>query len=169
MSADGSTSFLWADGEHRFRLAIGQLRELQDKTGTGPQALLSRLMDGTWRVDDPRETIRLGLIGGGMKPPEALVLVSRYVDARPLMESIMPARAILAAALMGDREDTVGKEEPEEAATEPTGSPSPTSTAPEPSSAGRLAKSTTSRSGSSRRRSTATTEPTPPTTLPPSL
>lgn len=136
MSSDGSTFFAWGDGEYRFRLAIGQLRELQDKCGTGPFALFSRLMDGSWRVDDIRETIRLGLIGGGMKPTEALVLVKRYVDDRPKMENVTPARVILAAALFGDPEDEVGKEGAEETATQATGSASPTSTAMEPSSAG---------------------------------
>lgn len=136
MSADGSISFLWADGEYRFRLAIGQLRELQDKTGTGPFVLFSRFMDGSWRVDDIRETIRLGLIGGGMKPTDALVLVKRYVDDRPKVENVTPARLILAAALFGDEEDQVGKEGTEETAVQATGSASPNSTAMEPSSGG---------------------------------
>lgn len=80
MSSDGSVSLAWADGDYRFRLPIGQLRELQDKCGAGPQEIYSRLMDGTWRVDDLRETIRLGLIGGGVDPVRALALVRNYVD-----------------------------------------------------------------------------------------
>lgn len=134
MSADASTTFEWADGEHTFRLAIGQLRELQDKTGTGPFALLRRLMDGTWKVDDLREIIRLGLIGGGMKPLEALGLVKNYVEGRPLMESLVPAKAIMTAALFGDPEDDVGKDKPGETETT-AGSTSPASTEPAPSSA----------------------------------
>lgn len=142
MSADAKTTFVWGDAEHTFRLAIGQLRELQDKTGAGPFSLLRRLMDGDWRVDDLREVLRLGLIGGGLKPPEALALVQRYVDARPLMENWQPAQAILAAALYGDPGDPVGKAGPEETATT-GGSASPSSMDPEPSSAGPPARSTT--------------------------
>lgn len=142
MSSDGSTSFVWADGEYRFRLAIGQLRELQDKTGTGPFVLFSRFMDGSWRVDDVRETIRLGLIGGGMKPTEALILVKRYVDERPKMENVTPARLIIGAALFGDPEDEVGKEGPEEAGTPATSSASPNSTEMEPSLDGQPDRST---------------------------
>jgi hypothetical protein len=109
MSADASKTFEWADGEYKFRLAIGQLRELQDKTGVGPYALLSRVIDRTWKVDDLREVIRLGLIGGGLEPLKALSLVKNYVEGRPLMESLTPVKVILAAALFGDPDDPVGK------------------------------------------------------------
>ena len=101
MSRDASISFDWADGHHTFRLPIGQLRELQEKTGVGPLRLLQRLMDGSWMVDDAREVLRLGLIGGGFKPDEALRLVRRYVDERPLLEAQPTAVVVLAAALRG--------------------------------------------------------------------
>jgi hypothetical protein len=133
MSSDGSITFPWADGEYRFRLAIGQLRELQDKSNAGPAELVQRLTVGTWRVDDIRETLRLGLIGGGTKPTEALVLVKRYVDDRPWLENVHPAHAVLMAALVGDPNEPVGKDEA--AATEPEtdGSPLPLSMDQEPS------------------------------------
>lgn len=91
----------WADDEHAFCLRIGELRELEGKTGVGPQRLMRRISEGDWRVDDLRETLRLGLIGGGMKPSDALTLVRRYVDERPLIESIQPALAVLVAVLSG--------------------------------------------------------------------
>ena len=91
----------WADDEHSFCLRLGELRELQDKTGFGPQKLMRRVADGDWHVDDLRETLRLGLIGAGMSAPEALKLVRRYVDERPLIESIKPALAVLVAVLSG--------------------------------------------------------------------
>lgn len=101
MSRSGAITFDWADGAHTFRLAIGQLRELQEKCDAGPQVLLRRLSDGSWRVDDVRETIRLGLVGGGAAPTRALDLVRVYVDDRPLLENVGPAQAILMAALVG--------------------------------------------------------------------
>ncbi|NBJ13339.1 gene transfer agent family protein [Microvirga arsenatis] len=142
MSSDASVSFDWADGEYTFRLAIGQLRELQDKTGVGPYALLARLIDGTWRVDDLRETIRLGLIGGKVDPLKALGLVRTYVEGRPLAESVNPAKAILSAAIFGNPEDPVGKQKPEETDRATDGSASPSSTDPEPSSGGQPEPST---------------------------
>ncbi len=133
MSRDASISFDWADGPQTFRLPIGQLRELQEKTGVGPLRLFQRLMDGSWMVDDAREIIRLGLIGGGMEPAKALSLVKRYVDDRPLVETRAPAMLVLGAALHGtDQEDQPGKEEAPEAATSAASSDTPPSTEREP-------------------------------------
>jgi hypothetical protein len=132
MSADASVTLTWADGEHKFRLAIGQLRELQEKTDAGPVEVLDRLATRRWRLDDVRETLRLGLIGGGMAPVKALGLVKRYVDERPLMESLPAAQAVLLAAIVGVPEDEVGKGEAEETTT--SGSASRPFTAPEPQS-----------------------------------
>ena len=115
MSRDARVSFDWGDAEHSFRLPYGQIAELQEKTGCGPQFLLTRIIDGSWRVDDLRETIRLGLIGGGMDPLKALALVRQYVEARPLLESVIPARVILSAALFGvEGEEWPGKDAPGE-------------------------------------------------------
>lgn len=132
MSADASVTFAWADGEHRFRLAIGQLRELQEKCGAGPLEILDRLATRRWHVDDVRETMRLGLIGGGLEPFKALALVRHYIDDRPLMESVPAAQAVLMAALVGVPDDDVGKEGAEESTND--GSASRPSTEPEPQS-----------------------------------
>lgn len=133
MSRDASISFEWADGEYTFRLPIGQLRELQEKTGVGPLRLFQRLMDGSWMVDDAREILRLGLIGGGRRPDEALRLIKQYVDDRPKVESIAPAMLVIGAALHGtDQERQPGKEEAPGAATDATSSSSLPSTGTEP-------------------------------------
>lgn len=147
MSADGRVTLTWGDGEHVFRLAIGHLRELQDKTGTGPFAILKRLLDGSWRVDDAREIIRLGLIGGGMTPIDALLLVKRYVDERPIMESIAPAQIVLGRALMGDTDDDVGKEQAGDGSKTTTASSSAAFTETLPPSAGPRKKPTNKASG----------------------
>ncbi len=49
----------FGDGPHRFRLAMGELEELQEKTGVGPFALMHRLISGEWKVADVREPLRL--------------------------------------------------------------------------------------------------------------
>ena len=93
MSADGSISLIWGDGEHVFRLAIGQFRELQEKVNgrrlalggqmVGPMSLLNQLRANDAWPDDIRDVLRLGLIGGGMKPPEAHRMLVSYFDANP--------------------------------------------------------------------------------------
>lgn len=134
MSRDGSIDLTWGDGEHRFRLAIGQLRELQEKCDAGPAEIASRLADGRWRINDVRETIRLGLLGGGMAPAEAHRLTVRYVDERPWLESVPAAQAVLMASLVGAPEEPVGNAAAAEAETgaEMAASPSPRSTAAAP-------------------------------------
>ena len=159
MSARADTTIAWADGDYLFRLAIGQLRELQDLCGTGPFAVFRRLQEGDWRVEDVRETIRLGLIGGGLAPERALILVKRYVDERPLMENLFTAQAVLIAAVIGVPEDPVGKQPAEGDRTEETASPSPPSTEQAAPSDGQPGMSTNSASGSSLQPSTATIEP----------
>lgn len=95
----------WADGDYRFALLIGELRELQDKTGVGPLVLYRRIASGDWHVDDMREVLRLGLIGGGMGPGKALGLVKRYVEELPLVENVEPALKVLEWALIPPEED----------------------------------------------------------------
>lgn len=55
----------FADGVYAFALIWGQLQELQEKTDAGPLELYNRVLGGTWRYADVRETIRLALLGGG--------------------------------------------------------------------------------------------------------
>jgi len=126
MSANADITFAWADGKnYKFALPIGQLEELQEATGAGPEELLHRLtilpaeqggaMEsirlGLLRPGprDLREILRLGLIGGGTKPDRAAIMVSRYVDGRPRLESYLPARLVLSAAIVGVPGDPVGK------------------------------------------------------------
>ena len=133
MSRSGKITLEFADGEYDFRLPIGQLVELQEKTGRGPAKLFEDLRSGTWLARDPSETIRLGLIGGGLKPNEAVKLVRSYVEERPLTESVFTAMAILAAALFGaGDEERVGKPEEPEAAPNPQTEKSPSHKSMEP-------------------------------------
>lgn len=102
-------------GEDRtFRLPLGRLRVLQERTGCGPMELLRRLADGTWRVDDLRETILQGLIGGGLDQGRATKLVQQTFDDQPLQPFVTVAQAILLAAVMGaEDEDAPGEIEGE--------------------------------------------------------
>lgn len=109
MDGSGKVELMWGDGDHVFRLPLRQLRELQDKTDCGPETLYRRIVDGSWRVQDLRETIRLGLIGGGMDEVVAAKLVKLYFDDSPMLKHKPTAQAILLVALVGPPDDTQQK------------------------------------------------------------
>lgn len=121
MSRNAETVLDWADGTFRFRLGIEQLAELQEKTGAGPWyvqwalgiavpalavgAAPPRDMDVPFVTD----TIRLGLIGGGMEAVAALQKVRAYVGPGQLTENIPTAYAVISVALQGVPEDAPSK------------------------------------------------------------
>lgn len=111
MSGHGDVTFHWGDGEHTFRLGLKEVRELQDnpRINIGPLALFHRIERDDWFIDDLREVIRIGLIGGGMKPDQASKLIARYFDDFPPSDHKIPAMTILSAFLIGDVTDPVGK------------------------------------------------------------
>lgn len=113
MSRSGKVSFEWADNTYDFCLRAGELRDLQEKVDAGPAFVLDRLREGTWLVDDVVETIRLGLIGGGMTPESARRVVNRYVVNRPLLENVGVASTILMASLVGSEDEPPKKVEGE--------------------------------------------------------
>lgn len=124
MAVNGSVKLVWGDGEYEFNIAkLKQALELEDKCGCGIAEIYTRLRDNKWHVNDFREVLRLGLIGGGLSPPEATKLIIRYCDDRPYRESIQPALAIVMAAIVGVPGDTVGKKT-EPVRTEEQGLPS---------------------------------------------
>src|SRR5262245_52688287 len=90
----------FGDETHVFAITMGGIRELQNKCKCGINDLYVRLTEGHWYADDLREIIRVGLVDGGMKPVDALRLVERYVDNRPLIESYGLAARILLSALI---------------------------------------------------------------------
>lgn len=134
MSAeDGSVTLNFGGVEHRFRIAFGQWRELQESVNkprldmgmpiVGPRDLFLLLVDKNAWAHDVREIIRLGLIGGGMKPDRALVLVKRHLEGiEPWFLYNETARDILQVAMFGPPDDQVGKEPT------PTGEPERTAT-----------------------------------------
>lgn len=137
MAVNGEIKLNWGDGEHRFNVA--KLRcylELEEKCNAGIAEIYQRIIDGRWKFNDLRETLRLGLIGGGTSPDHALSLINRYCDERPLTESLLPAQAVIMAALVGVPGDNAEKKaETERATAEPSstkeGSSAPSSTVSE--------------------------------------
>ena len=81
---------------------------------------LLRGIGGDWRVEDVRETIRLGLIGAGMLPTDAFIAVSTYVDQTekyPLVDNVGIASGILLHALTAPAGENPGKAKAEETTT----------------------------------------------------
>lgn len=110
MSRDATITEPFADADYVFRMAWGEIVQLQELRDCGPYVVLDRLVTGRWLVQDIREPIRLGLIGGGLKPVEALKLVRQYVEQRPAIESLEIATRILQAGLVGAPDEPVGVE-----------------------------------------------------------
>lgn len=105
MSRHGEITFDWADGSYTFRLAWGGIEELETVCNMGARAILRAFLDGSEKAKWVREVYRIGLIGGGTSPNDALRLVRTYIEERAYMESIEGAYRILAAALIGPEDD----------------------------------------------------------------
>lgn len=98
------------DGEYEFRLRIGELITLQEKCDAGPYAIAARLSDGTWRVQDIRETLRLGLVGAGTKQEDARRLIEQHVDRVPLADNVGNAQAVVLSAVIGVDDESLGEQ-----------------------------------------------------------
>jgi hypothetical protein len=145
MSRGGEIVRPWGDFDRTFRLGIGEWRKVQETCDAGPGEIAARLATwaavrqanpkagflqmlagggvGAWRVDDIREVLYRGLIGGGLEPTAAGKVLRDLHDERPLMENIDLALAVVLASLVGPEDDPPGELEREpEAVTTPTAS-----------------------------------------------
>lgn len=102
------------DGEYDLCLKIKQLIELQEKLDVGPHVLATRIMSGSWMVEDIIETLRLALIGGGMNPSTAYRIVSQYVCEAYFLDYVPVAGECLFAAIMGVPDEPLEDEAGEE-------------------------------------------------------
>ena len=101
MSRHGAAELDWADGTYTFRLGLAEIEELEEKRDLSLFALARRLSpaERDARLADIREVLRLGLVGGGMKPVDALTKVRKYADERPIDENRDTAYAVVLAGL----------------------------------------------------------------------
>lgn len=146
MTSVGTRTIEWRGGSHDFCIAkTGDQMALEEKCGVGIFAVAGRLQSvmghmaqglvgGAAYVQDIRETIRLGLIGGGMAPAEANKVVALHVDGHPLAHSVFVAFGILEAALVGIPDDPVGKKDAAGAETGPVSSTTTAASAAQQSS-----------------------------------
>lgn len=96
----GLVTLDWADGTHDFRLGLAEIEEIEAKFDRSLFVIAGALGARTAKVSEIREVVRVGLIGGGMKPVDALAKVRRYLDERAIEESRDVAYAIVLAGLM---------------------------------------------------------------------
>jgi hypothetical protein len=98
----------WGDGIYDFALKMAQIEELEHLCDEGIGRIAARVFS---RVDFSyrhiRETIRLGLIGGGLPAIEAARLTKIYVDGVPIdtqddkSSPLKTANAVLQAVYFG--------------------------------------------------------------------
>jgi hypothetical protein len=78
----------FADGTYKFALTWDLATEWEKTTDRSLYAtLLHTTRTGIVTLNDARELVRLGLIGGGAAPKDALRLVRTYVEERPAAEN----------------------------------------------------------------------------------
>jgi len=104
MSEDALSTAVYAPfggRDCKFELRLGEIRELERICKAGIAAIYLRVSMLQFAIDDIRETIRLGLIGGGLAPAEAQATILFSVDGRPINESTQLAADILKACFEG--------------------------------------------------------------------
>ncbi len=78
----------FADGTFKFGLTWDLAAEWEKTTERSLYAtLLNTTRTGVVLLNDARELVRIGLIGGGTAPKDALRLVRTYVENRPAEEN----------------------------------------------------------------------------------
>lgn len=129
MSRHGAVELDFAGAERTFRLGLSQIEELEEKAGQGIFQIMESLspQNRTVRAKVISEVIRIGLIGGGTQPADALSMVRRYCDERPMLENLMLAYAVVVAGITrvnGTVAEKLSGEPQEAAMSEPTSPPS---------------------------------------------
>lgn len=110
MSRDASIILPWGGEDRLFKLDILRLEKVQEARDVGAYVLLDRLLTGRWFVQDIREVLRWGLIGGGLEVGEASKLLKLYFeDMPPAGENLITAQRALGAGLVGAPEEDLGK------------------------------------------------------------
>lgn len=106
MSRDGSIILTFPDGDdYNCRLAWGQMIKLQEARNAGPFVIYLRLHGSDWLVEDIREVIRFGLIGGGMDPVRAKKMILEYIEDRAPFHNLALAQAIMKAGCLGPEDE----------------------------------------------------------------
>jgi hypothetical protein len=99
----------FGDAERDFALPFDMVTELERVTGRGIGGLVRDLFAGNFHHREIIETIRLGLIGGGLTPQIAAAMTKAYAENRPLNETYPLAISILENLYFGRAKDAPKK------------------------------------------------------------
>ena len=105
----GAENIVWAGGEHRFRLGIGELRAIEQASDAGVAVVFMRLIGQQWKIDDVLGPIRLGLMGAGMTESEAKATLNRVAALESPYGLAVTAAEILRRFIMWTAEDAPGE------------------------------------------------------------
>lgn len=102
MSRHAALEAPFADKIYTFRLGLDEIEELERRRDLGIFRIAERLAPDRREatLGEILDVIRLGLMGGGLAPVDALALTRAYVDRRPLDENRDLAYTVALAALM---------------------------------------------------------------------
>ncbi|BCH32640.1 hypothetical protein MesoLjLc_45700 [Mesorhizobium sp. L-8-10] len=100
---------VWAAGEDTFRLGIGELRAIEQRSDAGVSVVLMRLLGGAWKVDDVINPIRLGLIGGGLSEADARKKVDAATESANLYELAVTAAEVMRRFVIWEGDDQPGE------------------------------------------------------------
>lgn len=120
MSLHGQIDVDWADDTYTFRLGLKEIEAIEARFDKSIFVIAENLHIRTAKLSEIYQIIREGLVGGGSAPADALALVRRYVDERPLDESRDVAYAVSLAALArvhGSKVDKDQDDDPKPVAT----------------------------------------------------
>lgn len=105
----GSETIVWRGGEHDFRLGIGELRAIEQRSDAGVAVVLMRLIAQQWKIDDVINPIRLGLTGAGMTEADAKRLIDRALDTASPYALAVTAAEIMRRFIMWETDDVPGE------------------------------------------------------------
>ena len=101
----------FGDGEYNFKLTLEAIYSLQAATHEGLGFIYRSVLTGTFKIEHIVETVRFGLIGGGMSPKDASGLINTYGDHIPKSDWASLATTILVATMDGYNPELDGGEE----------------------------------------------------------
>lgn len=102
-------TIVWPAGEHEFRLAIGELRAIEQQSNAGVAVVLRRLLTGDWYIDDIAGVIRLGLVGAGMTQNDAKRVIERAMVIASPYELAVTATDVLRRFILFEGVDQPGE------------------------------------------------------------
>ncbi|MBY3263874.1 gene transfer agent family protein [Rhizobium laguerreae] len=105
----GAEQITWPGGEHSFRLGIGELRAIEQRSDAGCAVVMMRLLSAQWKIDDVIGPIRLGLVGGGMDERLAQKSIEAALDVASPYALAVTSAEIIRRFIMWETDDQPGE------------------------------------------------------------